>query len=75
MRKYVDDHGQFNLVEASKAAGVDRFVFVSFRRPRESILPTGRCESDSIRGSDQGAELYEQIQASWFMEVWLSPAL
>jgi uncharacterized protein YbjT (DUF2867 family) len=69
----VDDHGQLNLVEASKAAGVDRFVFVSFRRPANLSFPLADAKAhieDAIKALN-----YTTIQASWFMEVWLSPAL
>lgn len=69
----VDDHGQFNLVEASKAAGVDRFVFVSFRRPANLSFPL----ADAKAHIEEAIKVlnFTTIQASWFMEVWLSPAL
>jgi uncharacterized protein YbjT (DUF2867 family) len=69
----VDDHGQLNLVEASKAAGVDRFVFVSFRRPANLPFPLADAKAhieDAIKALN-----FTTIRASWFMEVWLSPAL
>ena len=69
----VDDHGQLNLVEASKAAGVDRFVFVSFRHSANLSFPLADAKAhveDAIKALN-----FTTIQASWFMEVWLSPAL
>ena len=69
----VDDHGQLNLVEASKAAGIERFVFVSFRRPANLSFPLADAKAhveDAIKALN-----FTTIQASWFMEVWLSPAL
>lgn len=69
----VDEQGQLNLVEAAKAAGSDRFVFVSFRRPGNLAFPLGDAKAhieDAIKALN-----FTTIQASWFMEVWLSPAL
>jgi len=69
----VDAAGQLNLVDAAKAANIARFVFVSFRRPRGMSFPL----ADAKRQVEEAiADLhFTIIQASWFMEVWLSPAL
>jgi len=69
----VDAAGQLNLVNAARAAGTGRFVFVSFRRPRGLSYPL----ADAKRTVEEAiASLnFTIIQASWFMEVWLSPAL
>ena len=69
----VDAAGQLNLVNAAKAAGIERFVFVSFRPPRAISFPL----ADAKRTVEEAiASLnFTIIQASWFMEVWLSPAL
>jgi uncharacterized protein YbjT (DUF2867 family) len=69
----VDAAGQLNLVNAAQAAGIGRFVFVSFRRPRSLSYPL----ADAKRTVEEAiASLnFTIIQASWFMEVWLSPAL
>ena len=69
----VDAAGQLNLVNAAKAADIARFVFVSFRRPRAISFPL----ADAKRQVEEAiASLnFTIIQASWFMEVWLSPAL
>ena len=69
----VDDTGQVHLVEAAKSAGIDRFIFVSFRRPTGISFPLGDAKAHvehAIRDLN-----FTTIQASWFMEVWLSPAL
>jgi uncharacterized protein YbjT (DUF2867 family) len=69
----VDAEGQLNLVSAAKAAQVGRFVFVSFRRTPELVFPLGEAKG---RVESAVHDLnYTIIQASWFMEVWLSPAL
>ena len=69
----VDAAGQLNLVNAAKAASIARFVFVSFRPPRTISFPL----ADAKRRVEEAiASLnFTIIQASWFMEAWLSPAL
>jgi len=69
----VDEEGQLHLVEAARAAAVSRFVFVSFRRPIGISSPLGNAKA---RVENALKDLnFTVIQASWFMEVWLSPAL
>jgi uncharacterized protein YbjT (DUF2867 family) len=60
-------------VNAVKAAGIGRFVFVSFPRPRGISFPL----ADAKRAVEEAiASLnFTIIQASWFMEEWLGPAL
>lgn len=69
----VDAAGQMSLVNAAKAANVGRFVFVSFRRSPDVPSPLG----DAKRHVEAAITSmnFTIIQASWFMEVWLSPAL
>jgi uncharacterized protein YbjT (DUF2867 family) len=69
----VDAAGQLNLVNVAKAAGIARFVFVSFRPPRAISYPL----ADAKRQVEEAIATlnFTIIQASWFMEVWLSPAL
>jgi uncharacterized protein YbjT (DUF2867 family) len=69
----VDAAGQLNLVNAAKAANIARFVFVSFRRPRGMSFPLAEAKrqvEEAVSSLN-----FTIIQASWFMEVWLSPAL
>ncbi|MGA7240418.1 MAG: SDR family oxidoreductase [Bryobacteraceae bacterium] len=69
----VDATGQLNLVNAAKEANVARFVFVSFRRTPGISFPLGDAKAqveDALSSLN-----FTVIQASWFMEVWLSPAL
>ena len=69
----VDGVGQVNLVKTIKNAGIDRFVFVSFQRPSGISSPLAEAKKQV---EDAISELnYTVVQASWFMEVWLSPAL
>jgi uncharacterized protein YbjT (DUF2867 family) len=69
----VDADGQLNLVGAAKEANVERFVFVSFRRTPGISFPLGDAKAQ-IEEAISSLN-FTVIQASWFMEVWLSPAL
>jgi len=69
----VDLKGQLNLVEAAKVNGVRRFIFVSFRNDPQVQHPLAvakQAVEQSLRDLD-----YTILQASWFMQVWLSAAL
>jgi uncharacterized protein YbjT (DUF2867 family) len=69
----VDHLGQLNLIDAAKNARINRFVFVSFRVHAGFHFPLG----DAKTAVEQALEdlNYTVLRASWFMEVWLSPAL
>jgi uncharacterized protein YbjT (DUF2867 family) len=69
----VDEAGQLRLVRAAKTAAVSRFVFLSFRPPAGISFPL----ADAKAGVEKAiADLnFTIIHASFFMEVWLSPAL
>src|SRR5215469_1656861 len=69
----VDHLGQLNLIQAAKKANVERFIFVSFCVPTGLRFPLG----DAKTSVEQALATlnYTILRASWFMEVWLSPAL
>jgi uncharacterized protein YbjT (DUF2867 family) len=69
----VDAAGQLNLVNAAKGANVGRFLFVSFRRPPAISFPLSDAK-EQVENAVTNLN-FTVIQASWFMEVWLSPAL
>jgi uncharacterized protein YbjT (DUF2867 family) len=70
----VDRQGQLNLIEAAETAGVKHFVLISF--PNASIefplQSAKRVVEDRLRRS---AMTHTILQPTFFMEVWLSPAL
>jgi uncharacterized protein YbjT (DUF2867 family) len=71
----VDQRGQLALVEAARQAGVEHFVFVSFRENPTIQFPltiAKRAVERALKGSSMS---YTILQASYFMEVWLTPAL
>ncbi len=69
----VDAQGQLNLVSAAKSAGIERFVFVFFRHPVAFTFPLDEAKR-RVEAALQPMN-FTILQASWFMEVWLSPAL
>ena len=69
----VDLQGQLALANAARSAGVSRFVFVSFRDDPAVQYPLTQAKRSVERAI---ADLdFTSIQASYFMEVWLSPAV
>ena len=71
----VDERGQLSLVEAAKQAGVAHFVFVSFRDTPQIPFPLTAAKRAVERALKSSGMAYTILQASYFMEVWLSPAL
>jgi len=69
----VDAAGQLNLVNTAKSCNVGRFVFVSFRRSRAVSSPLGDAK-EAVEKAITSLN-FTTIQASCFMEVWLSPSL
>jgi NADH dehydrogenase len=71
----VDHRGQLALVDAARQAGVDRFVFVSFRENPNIHFPLTAAKR-AVEGALKSSGMtYTILQASYFMEVWLTPAL
>lgn len=70
----VDRDGQLALVRSARAAGVRHFVFISFPpAPDDFPIQAGkRAVEAALRNSGM---THTVLQASLFMEVWLSPAL
>lgn len=71
----VDHDGQLHLVRAAKEAGVKHFIFISFRHqhaPDTILTAAKRSTEKAIIASGMN---YTILQASIFMEIWLSPAL
>ncbi len=70
----VDHLGQLGLIDAAEAAGVKHFVLISFP-PVDVEFPlqtAKRAVEDRLR---QSRMTYTILQPTFFMEVWLSPAL
>jgi uncharacterized protein YbjT (DUF2867 family) len=71
----VDHEGTMALISAAERAGVKRFVYVSYSGNirEDSPLETAKrdCENRLLQGPMQAVIL----RPSYFMEMWLSPAL
>lgn len=70
----VDLEGQLNLIDAAKAANASRFVLVSFPHADVEfpLQDAKRAVEDHLKNSGVP---YTILQPTFFMEVWLSPAL
>lgn len=71
----VDLNGQLNLVKTAKKAGVENFVFISFRDNPELQYPLSVAKRKVEKEIISSGMNYTIIQASWFMEIWLSEKL
>lgn len=71
----VDENGVINLIDASKAAGVNHFIYTSFSKNIDLDFP--------LRNAKRKVELYLQksglaytiLRPGYFMELWLSAAV
>ena len=69
----VDDEGQINLVNAAVNAGVKQFIYISFCELGECPLQTAKRKVEKHL-AESGLN-YTILRPTYFMEVWLSPAL
>ncbi len=69
----VDRDGQINLVDAAAKEHVRRFVYVSFSIDDPSPLRNAKRDVEK-RLKESGLE-YTILRPTYFMEIWLSPAL
>ena len=69
-----DQDGYLNLVDAARDAGVRHLVYTSFppMAPSFPLQQTKRIVEAGLRGSGLA---YTILQPTYFMEVWLSPAV
>jgi len=71
----VDHEGNLNLVAAAKEAGIKHFIFISFRHQYAPESPLTEAKRSAEHAIISSGMKYTILQASIFMEVWLSPAL
>jgi uncharacterized protein YbjT (DUF2867 family) len=71
----VDQEGNLNLVAAAKEAGVKQFIFISFRHKNATDNPLTEAKRSAEQAIISSGMKYTILQASNFMEIWLSPAL
>ena len=70
----VDAQGQLDLIESAERAGVKRFVLISFP-PVDADFPLQTAKRAVEHRLRHGTMAYTILQPTFFMEVWLSPAL
>ena len=70
----VDRIGQLQLIEAAAAAGVKHFVYVSFS-PMAEDFALQRAKREVERALIESGMTYTILRPTFFMEIWLSPAL
>ncbi len=71
----VDHDGNLNLIAAAKETGVKHFIFISFRHQYAPDNPLTAAKRSAEQAIITSGMKYSILQASVFMEVWLSPAL
>lgn len=70
-----DQAGQINLVDAARDAGVERFVYVSYSRQLDDEGPLTHAKRAVEQHLIESGMTYVILRPSYFMEVWLSPAV
>src|SRR5678809_1050961 len=68
-----DEAGQLNLVDAARAAGVKRFVYVSYSRQLVDDGPLTHAKRAVEQRLIDSGMTYVILRPSYFMEVWLGP--
>jgi uncharacterized protein YbjT (DUF2867 family) len=71
----VDHDGNLNLIAAAKESGIKQFIFISFRHQHATDNPLTEAKRSAEQAITSSGMKYTILQASIFMEVWLSPAL
>jgi len=71
----VDHEGNLSLIGTAKETGVKHFIFISFRHQYATDTPLTEAKRSAEQALKNSGMKYTILQASIFMEVWLSPAL
>src|SRR5215467_5149407 len=69
----VDGEGQLALVDATEAAGVDAFLYVSFSTRIDRDFPFRNAKRAVEARLKRGRLTYTILRPTFLMEVWLSP--
>lgn len=70
----VDAQGQFHLIQAAKAAGVQHFIFISFA-PVSMDFALQRAKRAAERALAESGMAYTVLRPTMFTEVWLGSHL
>ncbi len=72
---HVDDQGMIHLIDAAKTARVLKFVYTSFSSHIDVQSPLRDAKRHVEEYLKQSGLHYTILRPSYFMEVWLSPAV
>ncbi len=70
-----DLQGLTNLIDAAKAAQVHHFIYTSFSRNIDLDFPLRNAKRTVERHLKESGMTYTILRPSYFMEVWLNPAV
>lgn len=70
-----DHQGQLDMVDAARAEGVGRYIYISYSGQIGGDDPLTRAKRGVERHLRMSGMTYTILRPSCFMEVWLSPAL
>lgn len=71
--KTVDEEGQINLIDAAVKVGVSHFIYISFCELGECPLQDAKRKVE--KHLTKSGLSYTILQPTFFMEIWLGPAL
>ena len=71
----VDRDGQKHLIDAAKQEHVGRFVYISFSGQIDEPSPLRDAKRNVEKHLKESGMEYTILRPSYFMEIWLSPAL
>jgi uncharacterized protein YbjT (DUF2867 family) len=71
----VDRDGQVSLVDAARDAGVGHFVYVSYTRHVDTDDPLTEAKRTVEKRLRESGMAFTILRPSYFMEMWLGPAL
>jgi NADH dehydrogenase len=71
----VDHDGQLRLIDAARASGVTRFIYISYSHQLNIESPLTTAKRTVERQLLSSGLTYTILAPTFYMEVWLSPAL
>jgi uncharacterized protein YbjT (DUF2867 family) len=71
----VDEDGMINLIDASRSAGVNHFIYTSFSRNIDLDFPLRNAKRKVERHLQECGLSYTILRPGCFMELWLSAAV
>jgi uncharacterized protein YbjT (DUF2867 family) len=71
----VDEDGIINLIDASKSAGVNHFIYTSFSKNLDLDFPLRNAKRKVERHLQKSGLTYTILRPGCFMELWLTAAV